>query len=110
MKKYAIIVALLTSLFANDVTDDDNFKEEDIPKILIGDGYRIEQILNNLISNAVKFTDGGIVMVNVNKVNRFMDTYEIKFSVEDMGIGLSEEEMKYIFKSFHLSSSPLCLL
>ncbi|WP_202127817.1 response regulator [Clostridium sp. C2-6-12] len=74
--------------------------DENIPKILIGDGYRIEQILNNLISNAVKFTDNGIIMVNINKVNSFNDVYEIKFSVEDMGIGLSEEEMKYIFKSF----------
>jgi PAS domain S-box-containing protein len=60
--------------------------DEDIPKILIGDGYRIEQILNNLISNAVKFTESGIVMVNVNKVDSFENTYEIKFSVEDMGI------------------------
>lgn len=74
--------------------------DEEIPKILIGDGYRIGQILNNLISNAVKFTDSGIVMVNVNKVNSFDNIHKIKFSVEDMGIGISEEEMKYIFKSF----------
>jgi len=71
-----------------------------IPRILIGDAYRLEQILNNLISNAVKFTDGGIVMLNVNKINKIDEMLRIQFVVEDMGIGISEDEMKFIFKSF----------
>ena len=74
--------------------------DKEIPRILIGDAYRLEQILNNLISNAVKFTDGGIIMLNVNKVNSIDEIFEIKFVVEDMGIGISEDEMKLIFKSF----------
>lgn len=74
--------------------------DEEIPKILIGDAYRLQQVLNNLISNAVKFTDSGFVILNVNKINSINEIFEIQFSVEDMGIGISEDEMKYIFKSF----------
>ncbi|BCZ45624.1 hypothetical protein psyc5s11_16910 [Clostridium gelidum] len=74
--------------------------DEEVPQILIGDAYRLEQILNNLISNAVKFTDGGIVILKVNKISNINEILEIQFIVEDTGIGISKDEMKLLFKSF----------
>jgi len=74
--------------------------DDEVPQILIGDAYRLEQILNNLISNAVKFTNGGIVILKVNKISNINEILEIQFIVEDTGIGISKDEMKLLFKSF----------
>ena len=69
-------------------------------QILIGDAYRIEQVLNNLVSNAIKFTENGFVILKVNKISSINGIFEIQFVVEDVGIGISEDEMKFLFKSF----------
>lgn len=74
--------------------------DDEIPEILTGDEYKLGQILNNLVSNAVKFTEEGFVMIEVKKIGRVNKFLEIEFSVEDLGIGLSEEDMKFLFKSF----------
>ncbi len=71
-----------------------------IPKLYVGDEYRINQVLNNLMSNAMKFTEKGIVSLSVTKIKNINDLYELKFEVEDTGIGIDENEMKYLFKSF----------
>lgn len=74
--------------------------ENNIPEIFIGDPFRIKQILINLTSNAIKFTDKGYVIIKV-KINgqKGKDVY-IEFKVEDSGVGLSEKEMKLIFNEF----------
>jgi len=74
--------------------------DEEIPKNLIGDAHRIEQVLNNLVSNAVKFTENGIIILKVKKISNVDGIFEIQFSVKDLGIGISEDEMKFLFKSF----------
>lgn len=71
-----------------------------IPKMLIGDMYRLNRVLNNLVSNAVKFTEKGFVILKVNEISKIDDFCEIEFAVEDLGIGISKDEMKYLFKSF----------
>lgn len=71
-----------------------------IPEYLIGDPNRLQQILNNLISNAIKFTDSGEVWVKIKRINIANDLVELLFSVEDTGIGISEENLGDIFKSF----------
>jgi len=70
------------------------------PQYLIGDPIRIQQILNNLIGNAIKFTGNGEIWVKVKKIHNENDLIEIQFSVVDSGIGISEENMEIIFESF----------
>ncbi len=74
--------------------------DQKIPPSLKGDPARITQILNNLISNAIKFTPQGRVKVLVNLVNKVADKVKIEFSVEDTGIGISEDKLNLIFESF----------
>jgi len=72
-----------------------------IPPVLIGDGLRLNQILLNLGSNALKFTDAGNVIVSA-KLDAFVNynTIELHFSVQDNGIGISPDQQKKLFKSF----------
>jgi len=71
-----------------------------IPDELIGDEFRIRQILINLISNAIKFTDYGQVSVDVALVSEKDDKTEISFTVTDTGVGMSEEFLEKIFTPF----------
>lgn len=70
-------------------------------EIFMGDSVRIKQILTNLLSNAVKFTPtGGKVRLSVEEIKADASGAEYKFSVEDNGIGISDEEKEEIFKAF----------
>ncbi|ASU35656.1 ATP-binding protein [Mucilaginibacter xinganensis] len=64
------------------------------------DESRVQQILVNLIGNAIKFTDEGSVSLNVTAVNLTPDLQEVTFSVKDTGIGISEEALSQLFKPF----------
>ncbi|WP_051321400.1 ATP-binding protein [Chrysiogenes arsenatis] len=72
----------------------------DVPEMIEGDPLRIEQILLNLISNAVKFTEEGDIRVTVVRVNHSEETALLRFAVHDTGIGISAEQQKLIFQSF----------
>ncbi|MGD9201950.1 MAG: substrate-binding domain-containing protein, partial [Chitinispirillia bacterium] len=73
---------------------------EDIPETLIGDQFRLEQVLMNLINNAIKFTEKGEVNLVVSLVSRSKTDAKIKFSVMDTGVGLTEGQKKKLFKPF----------
>ncbi len=72
----------------------------DIPEIIIGDELRIAQVVNNLISNAIKFTHIGKIMVQVAKTAQFKRQVELFFFVIDTGIGIDETDQQKLFKSF----------
>lgn len=71
-----------------------------IPQFLIGDSNRLRQILNNLISNAIKFTERGSINITVKNMATSEDEVDLKFTVADTGIGISPEDNKRLFQSF----------
>lgn len=71
-----------------------------IPDVLIGDPHRIRQVLSNLISNAIKFTEKGSVSVDITRIFVKEDEVTLKFSVVDTGIGIAQEDLGRLFKSF----------
>ena len=71
-----------------------------IPDILKGDPYRLNQVLVNLIGNAIKFTDQGWIRVEVSAQERTADHVNILFSVADSGIGIPEASLPTIFEHF----------
>ncbi|MCR5735935.1 MAG: response regulator [Lachnospiraceae bacterium] len=73
---------------------------EDIPQILYGDTARIRQILNNVISNAVKFTKEGEINIDVSQARVDDKQLKLLISVSDTGIGIEKENLEKIFDSF----------
>ncbi len=71
-----------------------------IPEYIIGDELRIKQVLNNLLSNALKFTAAGKVTVEVIQTARVKNKMELFFLVIDSGIGISRDEKDKLFQSF----------
>ena len=71
-----------------------------IKHLVIGDEVRINQILINLLGNAIKFTNEGHIILKVNIINDGKESYLIKFSIEDTGVGIPSNKQKQIFESF----------
>jgi len=74
----------------------------DLPAVLVGDPLRLEQVLINLCSNAVKFTaDGEIVLVAVRSLVEDNDRVTLRFSVRDTGVGMDEQQVGRLFEPFN---------
>jgi CheY-like chemotaxis protein len=78
---------------------------ESLPEVIKGDPVRLSQILNNLMSNAIKFTETGSVALRIQQVSRTDTHHRIRFEVEDSGMGIPEEKLTHIFSSFTQSNS-----
>lgn len=77
----------------------------DVPHELVGDPLRLGQILTNLSNNAVKFTENGEIIVHIEKMDQREGHVDLKFSVKDTGIGLTEEQIGKLFKEFSQADS-----
>ena len=82
-------------------------KDPLVPNRFFGDPKRIEQILLNLLSNSVKFTDAGEVSLDVRLLAKEGDKYHISFTVSDTGIGMTEEQVKKLFSPFEQGDSSI---
>ena len=71
-----------------------------LPPHLVGDGMRVRQILINLASNAVKFTEAGRIDLELTVIGRSASQINVAFTVRDMGIGMTEEQQSRIFNAF----------
>ena len=71
--------------------------DEQLPQVLIGDPTRIRQILANLISNALKFTEKGHVLVKISVVSSDDAYADVRMAVEDTGVGIREEIKDKLF-------------
>ena len=72
----------------------------DVPVQLVGDPMRLEQVLLNLVSNAIKFTEQGEVVLTVAKAGQLEDSMALLFSVRDTGIGIAAEQHAHMFDPF----------
>ncbi|HLN19835.1 MAG TPA: PAS domain S-box protein [Bacteroidales bacterium] len=80
--------------------DFDIIKGNNLPDVVTGDPIRLNQILSNLLSNALKFTDSGIIRVKIRELAQTKDRTTIEFVVSDTGIGIPKEMHHHVFESF----------
>ncbi len=99
-----LIISELESIFGMKLKEKQlNFVKEispNLPQFLNLDELRMRQVLLNLISNAVKFTDSGYIKIKVKIHKKYADKIDLYISVTDTGTGISKENQKIIFDSF----------
>lgn len=75
-------------------------RDDELPQFVTGDPVRLSQILNNLVNNAVKFTDSGEVIMDA-QVEQLDSTHvQVRFTVKDTGIGIPKEKQENLFEQF----------
>ena len=74
--------------------------DENLPSILYGDDVRIRQIVNNFLSNAVKYTKRGHVILKISYSRIDEENINLRIDVKDSGIGIQKKDMENLFKNF----------
>ena len=78
-----------------------------LPRLVFGDSGRIRQILINLVGNAIKFTDSGTIRIKLSRDGWTDDHLNIRFAIEDTGIGVPEDRLEILFESFSQVDSSI---
>lgn len=78
-----------------------------IPQYLSGDPGKLQQVINNLISNAVKFTEQGEVSLKVKRISQDEEHINLLFTISDTGIGIAKEDMEHLFQTFSQVDSSI---
>ena len=79
----------------------------DTPLSLVGDPLRLKQVLTNLVSNAIKFTNEGTVVVRAMVEDERTDRAQLRISVQDTGIGLTDQDLRSLFQAFSQADNSL---
>jgi len=79
----------------------------EVPRILLGDPDRLNQIIINLVGNAIKFTESGYVSILVDLVDQTEKTVSLHIAVTDTGIGISKDKQSIIFEAFSQADSSM---
>ena len=78
--------------------------DNEIPKFLKGDALKLSQVFVNLVGNAIKFTEKGEIIIRVKQLKKDKTHSYIRFEIIDNGVGISDEQMTFIFDSFSQGS------
>lgn len=84
------------------------FIDTNVPRVIYGDGVRIQQVLLNLLSNAIKFTNKGEIIVRVSCDSipvSIIEDFVLRFSIKDTGVGIASNRIEHIFDSFTQADS-----
>ncbi len=79
--------------------------DHDTPLLVMGDPFRLVQVLNNLVGNAIKFTDRGEIYIGVLVEHRTEATLSLRFNVRDTGIGIEPDQVGLLFQPFSQADS-----
>ncbi|WP_416307751.1 PAS domain S-box protein [Neptunicella sp. SCSIO 80796] len=98
------LMSEISSILSISLADKDIEVIYDIPTrspfLLNGDGFRLKQVLLNLASNAIKFTEKGEVVISIKQVQQTDDAVQLMFDIKDTGIGMSSNQIQQLFSSF----------
>jgi signal transduction histidine kinase/DNA-binding response OmpR family regulator/HPt (histidine-containing phosphotransfer) domain-containing protein len=81
--------------------------DQSVPRYLIGDPLRLGQVLINLTTNAIKFTEQGEIIIQIEVLNLEADTIRLRFSVQDTGMGISKSALSQLFKAFSQADTSM---
>ena len=99
----SLITGLVNSISERARTKGLDFKveaDESIPSILLGDDVRISQVVTNLLTNAVKYTEKGSILLKITNLGKKQNMAYLRFSVKDTGIGIRKEDIDKLAISF----------
>ncbi len=81
--------------------------DKELPNLLVGDSLRLTQILTNLLSNALKFTEKGFVELSIQRVASQYSSVTVLFKVRDSGIGIDKQHQQLLFSSFSQADTSI---